>query len=417
MPIQPEDLMIRRAREADLPEMARLHQAAFPGAGMSLDETIAHLRDDPRLALEDHWVCWQGSRIVGIFSLFRFNLFRAGNLVPVGGIGSVAVAPEARRMKVAFRMMQRAVEIMEQNAVPLSILHPFRHKFYRRLGWGLVGKIIYHRLAPPALPLYAERQGVAPVLTAAEREEVMRCYLAFARARNGLLERSDAVWNERIFRNCQCQAYREPGSGEVTGYLTYIYRPLPAEKDFLTTELVVREFVWLNGRALRGLLGFLAGQSDQVSAVELPLQAGPALENALSDPRMPDGRQTWLLGAETAWLGSGLMGRIVNLRRAMSAWGYPVPDSRVTLAIRDELNPANASPVTVEFAGGRVQFCKESIAAPVLETDMATFSSLYWGALALEEAVELGLAEVKGQGEEVFHEMFAVPRPVCLDYF
>ena len=131
----PAELNVRRARDNDLPEMARIHQASFPDIDFTFAERIAHFKETPRLSMEDHWVCERKGRIIGMFALYNFMMYLRGKAVPTGGIGRVAVAPEARRSKIAYWMMLRAIQIMEQNSIPLSILYPFQHGFYHHLGW------------------------------------------------------------------------------------------------------------------------------------------------------------------------------------------------------------------------------------------------------------------------------------------
>lgn len=414
----PDDIQIRRAREGDLPEMARIHSAAFPGAPLTLDDRIRHFREDPRLALEDHWVCHRGGTLVGIFALYNFRMLRRGKVIPTGGIGGVAVSPEARKSRIAYLMMARAVEIMEQNSTPLSILYPFRHSFYRRLGWGLVGQVKLYRLDPQNIPLFSEREHTFPVLTTGQQEEVMRCYRRAAEIGNGLLERPDPVWYERVFKNALCYAWRSPDSGAVEGYLTYGYDPFPPEKSFITAaDINIMDYVWNTPEALRGLLGFLSAQRDQARIIYLPDQSGLDLEHILTDPRMPDGVHDWRMGAETAHIGSNLMGRIVQLRRVFAAGGFGDGEGRVIFKIKDNLNPRNSEPLTVGFKGSSVEFPVVGSAPVTMECDIATLSSVYWGALSLPAAVIMNLVKITGTGAEFLEDVFRIPRPVCHDRF
>ena len=414
----PADLVIRRARDGDLPDMARVHLAAYPGFFASLEERIQSYREDPRIPLENRWVCFKGSRLVGVFNLYDSRMHRCGSVLSVGGIGGVAVAPEARRDRVAYYMMARAVEIMNQNGTPLSLLYPFRHSFYHHLGWGLIGKSLLYRFAPESLPNYEERASVVPVLTEPEREEVAGCYRDFAMRGNGLLERSDAVWMERVFKNSTCYAWRAPDSGQVEGYLTFEYRPYPIEVAFVSADLHVRDFVWLTDRARRGLLGFLAAQRDQVKVVHLPDHANLKLESILTEPRSPGGTHDWVIGVETAKFGVGLMGRVIQLRRALATGGLGSAKGKITLKITDELNPANCEPLTVDFSGDKVEFPSRPSGSPTLTTGISTFSMIYWGALSIRDALAYRLIEIEGEGDPAFLDtVFAVSKPCCLDHF
>lgn len=412
-----DNLTIRRARDSDLPEMARIHFASYPGIPMSLEERIGHFREDPRLSLEGNWICERAGHLIGLFALYNFQMYRSGSISPAGGIGRVAVAPEARMEKTAYWMMAEAVRIMDQNGVPVSILYPFRHGFYRKLGWGLAGRVKLYHIPPTSIPLYSEREGVTPASTREEFEEIMVCYHRFANESSGLLVRDDPVWYEHVLKNHLAYMIRGE-SGTVDGYLIYKYRPQSSSKAFMRSDLVIREMVYTTNHSLRGILGFLSSQRDQIESIEYYDHYDLPLEQILSEPLMTDGKRNIRLGAETAWIGSGLMARIVQLRRVLAAGGLGRGDGTVTFKIKDELNPENSAPLIVEIHDGKVEFLKQTSQGLTLATDMATFSSIYWGALTLSDALYFGKVEMEGRGDASFlHDSFSFPRSVCLDYF
>jgi len=418
MSMHPDDLTIRRARDGDLPDMARIHFAAYPGLPLTLEERIDHFKDDPRLPLEDNWVCERNGRLIGTFALYNFSMYRSGSVYPAGGIGRVAVAPEGRLEKIAYYLMERAVQIMDQNGVPLSILYPFRHSYYRKLGWGIAEQVRFYRISPESIPVFAERAGMAPIRESSEYEDVMSCYHRFADGSNGLLVRSEPVWYEHVLKNNLAYSYRPDDEGDVEGYIIYRYRPHSSTEAFMVSDLIVREMLWTSERGFRGILGFLSAQRDQVRSVEYYDHYNLPLEHLLKDPRMVNGKQNMTLGAETAWIGSGLMGRIIQLRRIFTTVKFGKGDGTVTFRIKDELNTANSAPLTVEFENGRAEIKRRASAGLCLNTDIATFSSIFWGALSLREAVYLGKVELEGSEDSSFlYSVLSFPRSICLDYF
>ncbi len=415
----PENIIIRRARDNDLPEMARIHQASYPGIDLTLEQRMEHLHNDPCISFQDRWVCQKKNQLVGQFNLYNFNMYRDGETIPLGGIGGVAVAPEARKEKIAYWMMLRAVQIMEQNGTPLSVLYPFLHRFYRRLGWGMIGKVVRYKFDPSTLPKYSGKENVIPVITYEDQEEVMECYNHYGEQRNGLIERDEPRWFEKTFKNELCYAYRSTESGRIEGYILYKYRPLPHDTHFLVTDLDLREFVWTNRQSFRGLISFLSSQSDQVRAIVFHDQSGLPFEQIFSEPISVEGQRNFELGAETATIGTNLMGRIIQLRRVLKMMGKKSNlQGKVTFKVTDDLNSNNNQPLTVNFDNGNTEFLRKDSADVVLSTDIATLSSIYWGGLRLQEAKWLGLVEIDGNGNSRFlDKLLAVSRPICLDYF
>jgi hypothetical protein len=143
------------------------------------------------------------------------------------------------------------------------------------------------------------------------------------------------------------------------------------------------------------LIGFLAAQSDQARAVILADQTELPLEHIVTDPMMAGGRNNWDFGSETAWMGSGLMGRIVSLRRTLSAARLGPGTGRITFELVDELNPVNAEPLTVDFEAGKSSFPKVASGGVSWKCDVSVMSSIWWGALKLAEAKQLGLVKLE----------------------
>jgi predicted acetyltransferase len=418
MSILPDNLTVRRARDSDLSEMARIHASSYPGASLTFEERIRHIKENPRLPLEDNWVCERDGRLIGIFALYNFRMYRGDSFIPVGGIGRVAVAPEARLEKIAFYMMKYAVEIMDQNSIPLSILHPFRHSFYRKLGWGLTANIKYWQIPPEFIPIYPERIRVSPALTTETHEEIMTCYHRFAKDHQGLLVRDDPVWYETVLKNSSAYIYRSEDSGVAEGYVINTYSKLPRSESYMVSDLDVKEIVFNSGNALKGIWGFLSSQRDQVRSVNYHDHYNLPLEFMLKEPLATGGTSNMWLGAETARIGAAIMVRCVQLRRILAMEKFGECSGEVTLKIKDELNQANSEPLFLSVTEGKVELKKRISSDLILSTDIATFSSIYWGALTLKDALYYGLVEIDGRSDDSFlFDFLNFPKSICMDYF
>ena len=84
----------------------------------------------------------------------------AGETMKCGGIGSVAVLPEFRMNGIARQLMMAAFASMRTTDTPLSLLYPFKHSFYQRMGYGLIGDIHTMTVPTSSIPRFSERDDV-----------------------------------------------------------------------------------------------------------------------------------------------------------------------------------------------------------------------------------------------------------------
>ncbi len=92
----------------------------------------------------------------------------AGRDLPMSGIASVTVAPEARGLGVARAMLGAAIHRSYQDGAAVSVLYPSMPPVYRALGWETAGVLAKVDLPTSALT----RARAADVLDAAEKEPV-----------------------------------------------------------------------------------------------------------------------------------------------------------------------------------------------------------------------------------------------------
>ncbi len=378
-------IRIRGARDEDLERLVAIHAAAFPDA-RSREARRRNFTDNARGGLGDLLVAERDGTLVGHAFLFRMSTWVAGRQVPVGGVASVGVAPEARGRGVARAIMAAIDRELRDRGAPLCLLYPFRHRFYRRLGFGLVSEV--RRLRVPAAsfpPGPADVEVVAPS-GPEDLSALRRCYQRVAARSNGMLGRSDAVWRAMLAVDCRHVVLVPGPGGEARGYAICQYLTSP---DALPQELDVMELVADDDAARRALYGFLRAQRDQVPCVRLVVDARDPLLAVLDEPRGPFPHAIRALVAVAGEVGAGAMLRVVDPAAALRTRGWQA-DGKLALRIRDE--QADDAVLTLDVrrgvpqvdAGGR---------APFLRTDAPTFAQIYAGHLRPTDAVKLGFAQ------------------------
>lgn len=84
---------------------------------------------------DDTWLALDGSRPVASVQVFDKRIRLRGDLVTIGGIGSVATHPEYERRGLSTALLRLAIENMQQRGHALSLLFTGRISFYERLDW------------------------------------------------------------------------------------------------------------------------------------------------------------------------------------------------------------------------------------------------------------------------------------------
>ena len=378
-------IRVRRAREGDLDRVVAIHASAFPDA-RNREARRRNFTDNARGDLSDLFVALLGSTVVGHAFLFQMATWIGGRRIAVGGVASVGVATEARGQGVARVLMHALARETAARGAPLCLLYPFRHRFYRRLGYGLVSEMRRLRIAPSAFPVGATESRIVAIGDPLGTAAVQRCYARVAPRATGLLERNAAVWRGLLGLDARHLVAVTGFGGEVEGYLLFQYLGPP---DTAGSELDVVELVADTDRARLALYGFIHGQRDQVCGVRLVVDRDDPVLAVLDEPRAPGSQTIRGLVATAGEVGAGAMVKLVDVEGALAARGWS-SDGALALRIWD---PEGDLSCAVDVRDG-VATIGVDRGGPWIRTDRATAAQLYAGFLRPSSAVRLGVATV-----------------------
>lgn len=407
-------MKMRELRESDLMEYAVLYRSAYPGAGYNNDMAYDALRkrlelhDQRTLVAED-----ESGRILGGLTLIDYTIYQNYNRLNMCGVGSVCVALDAKKQGVARFMMEEALGEMVRNDVPVSILYPFRHDFYQKMGWGQVGEVKEFKFAPASLPTYPERKYVRRYHEG-DLAGIKRCYDDFARSMNCMGQRPDYNWERRLIARPDWFVYEE--DGEIQGYLHIAFKK--RDSSFLVNDIVVQELIYTSQRAYFGLLGFLASQFDQIESIYYYTRRNDPFHHLLKEPRRENEIFNRLYHFSQK-VGLSWMFRVINVPKALeSRLNYRGANLDVTFEIEDSFVPANCGCYTLILRDGKPQVNRGEGAPFRIHTDISTFSQMFVNYLTLQEAVQLGRAAVNDPAVvTMLDKAFALPEPFLLEFF
>lgn len=388
----------RKAEPSDVLPLAELWTMAFPGRKTVADRLLQLETGIPYGGLEVAWVEEEARELLGAFRAYRFTEVIARAELPMMGLGSVAVAPTARRRGIARRLCMEAIRLARERGDVISVLYPFKPSFYQALGWGAAGELRVHIFRPEHLPDYSGGSRVRRAATTDERA-VADCYARVARASNGLVLRERGAWTH-LLQEPGNHLFVLPDDGGVGGYAVVRFR---SGRRPEAGTLLLRELVAGDEEARRALLSWVRAQRDQWSRVRYDAPPDSAFDRRLLDPRPPGFAHPRPLWHPVARVLQGPMLRILDVEAALGAprgWGGHEPaDGTLVVDLVDDLIPENAGPWSLEIGGGKGAVRPGSGKATArLFTDAATLASIYAGELAPSVAARLGLARVEGEG-------------------
>jgi predicted acetyltransferase len=168
-------------------------------------------------------------------------------------------------------------------------------------------------------------------------------------------------------------------------------------------DLVLSDFVARTPRATLSLLTYLARHR---SVARNALWFGGVAESALLQ----------LTGGLEVNVAEYWMLRIVDVKSALLARGYPALHARVALRVEDELLPDNTGTYQLSVDDGSMAI-EHSTGEGDAALDVRALAPLYTGFQNASSLAELGLLRGTGEAVRTLDALFAGPAPGLADYF
>ncbi len=361
---------------------------------------------------------------IGSYAQVELDIFLAKRLLPAMGIAAVAVAPHRRGQRIAQLMLEHSLETARERRLPLVMLYPFQHGFYRKLGWAWVGAPHQYRISTRHLPLYTERQHIIPYHPERHQEAVKTVYQMAASHHNGWLQRRQWQWDGKLKPANGKEIYcyvteKDGGQGNVQGYVMLQFAQL--ESTVTAPAIVVQEWAAVTMAAYRGILGFLASLRDQVSTIVWNTYATDPFPHLLKeqrrDPNLPTTSFDFGLTHRFAEIGGGFMWRLVDLEVAFQQ--RPIAPSAsfpLTFQVTDPI--LGNSTLTIAASDGKMQI--QAQPAPTsITTSIEHLTVMFAGFRRPTDLLATGEIEVTGD-RALLNQLdtaWQTTPPFCWDFF
>ncbi len=353
---------------------------------------------------------WDGDRCVGHTGGYRFaTLVPGGALVPTCGVTRVGVLPTHRRRGIARRLIERVLADARAGGQVLASLRASDSRIYPRFGFGLAGTAVEAVVRPDrARPVSGAAAGSLRLLAPDEVLGALPALYERVATRPGAITRPAWMWR-RYFANAvdrggdaEFVAVHAGADGTDDGYVHYSVK-WKEERGGLPQGTGEVYDLWGIDDAVELALW------EYVCGVDLVTEW--FCEERPEDDPAPLGFADWRAYlATTRWDEQWL--RLLDVDAALAARTYRGA-AAVTVAVRDELFPANDGVWEVSASGAkRVSVVSDDADLAVTAGDLA---AAYLGGTRWSSLAGVGRVEVRDVGAlPVADALFASPRtPFC----
>lgn len=408
---------IRKIAKDDFENFFRIASNAYPGFGFNQERFLKQLEEDLDYPYVEAFGCFEGDTQVGNFSLHHFTMNYRGTLVPVEGIGAVAVDLLHKKKHVCKTILQWFCEFTRQQNSALATLYPFRPDFYYRMGFGYGPQHFQYKLSPSGIPPFAGKDAVR-FLTADDIPAVEVLFTEYARHTHGMFIKREKEFAGFLKRpNARAVGYF--GANGLEGYALFNFKKVGPDSA-LQNNLNVLEWVYTTRPALHGLMAFFRSQADQVPAIIINT-FDPEFYHILNDVRNGSENMIAPVYHESNTAGVGLMYKIVDPQHFIGMIAdIPLRDSALTVgwSVTDTFSPQKQHQFTMSCIHGKPSLTTGNPDV-LLSCDITTFSSIWMGALTVQNAIRYGRLNISNSAlsNEVNHLLSDIPSPQCLSWF
>lgn len=384
----------------EVDDLARMLSLAF---GFTPDDCAKWLERAGRRRLRK--VRRDGETVAGTV-LIEMGLFLGGRSVPQVGVAGVGVMPEARGAGIARRLMVESLREMRAEGAAVSTLYSALHQLYRAVGYDDAG-FHYTMQVPAGMIESGDRGDGWRAATEADTAAMAECYNTRARVANGFLDRGDYMW-QRVFRPRGERAevfVAEDEDNRVEAACAYRLQPWDREDLRVGSGagqvMACTELSWATPRGLDRLLGFLRGFSSVVGEIRFSGEPASPLLLALPDRRYRARiLDRWML-------------RIVDVRRALEARGYPpFLSAELHLEVDDPLLTENTGRWLLRVEQG--QATAEPGGEGHLHAPVRSLASMYTGFISASQMRLAGLIDATDDAVAAADALFGASRPPCM---
>ncbi|MFJ3389058.1 enhanced intracellular survival protein Eis [Lysinibacillus sp. NPDC086135] len=410
-------------KEEDFIHFVDIVVGAYPGRMSSLQPTKEQLKalfmhnqnNDKAI---HYYGLWEDNKLIGGMRLHDFEMNLFSKMIPIGGVGLVAVNLLRKKEKVAKELIDHFFKVFLEKNVHFVALYPFRPDFYKKMDFGYGPKMHQYSVEPSSFPKGATKKHLT-FLTAQDQHKLADCYRRVALRKHGMFLKTESELAS-IFNNPQNYIIAVEKGDSIQGYMVFSFNK-QSETNFLLNNLVIKEWIYETPEALLEFSTFLNSQVDQVNRIEWNTQE-ENIHFFLGDIRNGTNHLIPSVYHASAVSGVGLMYRIINVRgffEELTTHNFNGQTLTFKLTVKDSLLAENNQQIVIEAIDGNIKISTSTNYDVEMVIDIAELSSLVIGVVTVQELFMLNKVKISdGQYVQSLHHFFFVlDKPTCITAF
>ena len=415
---------IRKIKKNEVEAFTKIMINAYPGFAAKEKDRLnlfkGHIDRIRKAKNNALFAYFENKEMLGIMRLLDFEMRFRGRDIKAGGIGLVGVDMMNKKRRIAKKMMKFYLDHYEKRKYYFAILYPFRPDFYKKMGFGYGSRSFDYKVDPLQIRDSECRKFVKEALMK-NGKDILNCYEKYRNITEGLIKR-DLKYIKALMKSEKMKKVIYEEKGKVYGYMLYHFSSEDDKNEF-RNNIVVKELIYLNSKAMKGLMAFLRSQADQAEHIIIHSQ-DENLFLAFDDIRYKPAK--FLTNGPhhiTSESGNGIMYRIINPIKLFNSLKGNIFNVSKPITVSFEINDIfmnnSKHKFTIAFDRKGHKIIKQNSADIKISMDIAEFSSMIVGAIDLKTLYRYGLVEIKNAGkiDEINNIFKTMEKPFCLTDF
>jgi predicted acetyltransferase len=312
------------------------------------------------------------------------------------GIGGVATKPEYRNRGIIRKIMIKIFQDMYENHIPTSVLFPFKHLFYERLGYKLVDEFVYYHFKISDIK-YRETDYY---MKEVERinDDIRSVYDKAILKFDYIAKRPEIdYWRRHYKGNYKFICYNE---NVPVGYVIINFPKNYGNPEWLKypdRTIIIQEAFWLDQMAKQTIFNLLWNHRDQREYIAGYFPVNEIIIDHLNTPRIIERR-----------IFDNSLLRIMDVKAILENLRYGIENFSISLKVYDEFCPWNNGIFTIVSKNNSidVEFNKESNNPVDIEIDITHLAQLIAGYRTVRELLDFSFISLNSEKLILLQQLF-----------